>query len=335
MIPKTVQQLIELNSQEGAVYNETIVLSLINTNYVSVIDQGTSNPAIRQSLVDFFLRKQRQGSVNELFEKTYPRAEFFPEGGEPYSVERKVDILIGREKLFTPPFLNKQLFYLSEKDYYFNLAEGIFINLADDYRLDKNAFVDRDFYATFFLYRFRLREAHQLDSFLIVNWYVHFLRDASDFKRFLKREIQPKLESHLNLVVEEFIHRFLIEGKSTKSKSQEIVKDIPLEQFFSEKYEGKANAELFRSEVIDKILMDKKLVTYPKRVLSQVVNWLIEQRIWRQDLEWKTVAYALKKELRFPILNHQKFQPSKRIPLSPKLLLSLKSIQWKEQKKSV
>lgn len=329
MISNALQILINRTSAENALHEETKALSLIDTNLISVFDNGHRDPICREKLIDYLARKNQWKSINDLFSQCFPMAR----NEIPLlTFEQKAGIIDGSSRPLKPEFQSLLCGY-GDKQLYFNTVQGLYLNLQDNVVLDKDAQIDRDFFGYFFAYRLSKKEPNEILNFLLVTFTVHFNEEIISFLEFCRHEIIPNYRALLGTkriaVVRAFMKK--VQSKAPYSRIKEVkLKEKSLDEFFNEGFNGKKNAELFRTQIIHGLLeKEGKQIPRAKEKLNMVVNYLFYQnKIWRQDLELKTIADTLKKELRFKTLNPKGYQKDQIKDVDGSVENFLSKINW-------
>lgn len=185
------------------------------------------------------------------------------------------------------------------------------------------------------LFSFRLSKTKHPVKFLEFHFVNTFNQDRKTF-RLLLTQLDKSIISERIELVNEWSEQNL-KTKEIK-KPFKMVKDTPLSEFFVFNYALEENADLFRTQIIDKLLKDKNAQLLPgaKKVLLQVVSFLQGNNVWRNDLSLGEIANRLKKEVPFPKLNEQYFQRDRRpAAITKKIQTHLTNIKWILNKKSV
>lgn len=330
MISKGIQKLIMRHSGENSVHEESILLSQINTNFISVIDRGHQDPVCRERLCEYFGRKGLWKSIDDLFNDAYPNTKA---ESSLLSWSAKVDLLEGRNIPHTGPFQGGLTGGYGESQLHFNTPQGLCLDLQEFFLLERNAQIDRDFFGYFFAYRLSKREFSEVNNFLIVNFTTQFGSEINPFMDFVRHELIPTYKRLIGPRRVSILRAFLkkIQGKAPYVRVKEVrIKERSLEELFGDGFENKKNAELFRSVVIHRILeKDGKQIPGAKRKLNMVVNFLFYQRkVWHQDLELKTIADTLRKECHFKTLNPKGFQRDQIKEVDHAIEKALDRISW-------
>ncbi len=315
---------------ENSVHEESILLSQINTNFISVIDRGHQDPVCRERLCEYFGRKGLWRSIDELFNEAYPNTKA---ESSLLSWSEKVDLLEGRNIPHTGPFHGGLTGGYGASQLHFNTPQGLYLDLQEFVLLERNAQIDRDFFSYFFAFRLSKREFNEVNNFLIVNFTTQFGSEINPFMDFVRHELIPTYKKLIGPRRVSMLRAFLkkIQGKAPYVRVKEVrIKERSLQEFFGNAFDGKKNAELFRTHIIHRILeRDGKKVPGAKGKLNMVVNYLLYQRqIWRQDLELKTIAETLRRECHFKTLNSKGFQKDQIKEVDQALEKALNSINW-------
>jgi hypothetical protein len=319
--------LVNLHGENPSLL-EDICLFSINTNYIGYFDKGLEDIECRKKIIEYFSHKNLWRKMEIVFKEVYP-----------------ADIYTKETMLNDPHFKGHK--------YEWNASQGYCLDLTESFLITKNGYIDRDFFDYFFAFRLSKIAISRVLQFLSYNLVSQFggdiitkqnIKNHSDIfseyffylKRVMLAEYSNLIGQERTLIINDYISSGS-HGSKPKGKTKEtVIKEIPLMDFFSSEYEKQKNADLFRTEIIDKILKtNTKLIPGAKAVLNQVVNYLYyEKKIWRSDLELLSIAHTLKKETGFTKLNHQAYQKDRIQHATPDLESKLQKIAWLKPKKS-
>ena len=275
MLSKPLQMLIEKISGIDAPHVESIALSLIDINLISVSDKGHNDPTCREKMLDFLGRKGYWKSIDQLFIDTLgPHSQDFKH----LSWVEMTDILQGKRSIVMEG--GHRLFGTW---YHFNSEQGLYLDLQESIILNKDAIIDRDFFAYFFAYRLSKKTHNEVHKFLIVALVKHFDNQVFELIDFCRHEIIPNYRRLLGKNRIEMIRSFIkkIQNKAPYTRAKTIqIKTKPLNEFFTDGYDGTKCAELFRIHVVHRILKNEgKPVTGIKRKIRFIADLLITRHI--------------------------------------------------------
>lgn len=303
MLPKNIQKLIQVTAGENATNAETVLKSIININLIAFGDNGINDPGCREKIINFLARKDLWRSIDTLFNETFGEL-----AGQFQHLTwlQKAEALNGKRALFIN---GSQPIY---PHLYFNLEQGLYINLKEDITLDKDVIIDRDFFAYFFAFRLSKRDLGDVIPFLIVNYHEHFQEETVAFLDFCRHQIIPQYRKMLGKARIEAIRAYIkkVTRKAPYVKVKVVkIKSRPLEEFFTSEFNGAECAILFRQAIVHKLVTDKTISTLRVRQKIRMISDLLKARkIWRDDLELATLAETMKKEFRIERLSSKVFQ---------------------------
>lgn len=176
---KVTRNLIKFHSNKLTTSTsglEDVALFLVDINYIAYIDKGINDPECRKMIIDFLQQKDHWINITDLLYRMYPE-----EQKSNHSNRAAYEIIIA-----DPAFkhdLNR---------YHFSLSQGECLDLFEKVTLQRNEFVDRDFFNYFFTYRLSKIELDKVKDFLTFSLHNHFENDVKEFSYHLKFVIIPK-----------------------------------------------------------------------------------------------------------------------------------------------
>lgn len=166
MIDRITRMLVEhhagkIEASPGLI--EDITLFEINTNYIAVFDKGIEDNICRKKLIEYLELKGKWKALPEVLRSMYP---------EDMSIEvAKPDLLA------LPDFK-----YRYDLGYFhFSSDSKRCIDLAESLTLNKDEYIDRDFFYFFFCYRLHSRQLERIIDFLSYVCKFHFDGNVNDF----------------------------------------------------------------------------------------------------------------------------------------------------------
>lgn len=168
MISNTIRKLINRNSERMNISPEVLedgICFLINTNYIAVIDHGINDNECREMLINYLKAKENWIEIKDILFRVYPnQKQSNPSNEDAYKI-----------------IIEDPAFKYHLNRYYFNVTEGIGLDLSDSITLDKNRFIDRDYFYYFLAYRLSKVELDRvIDFFSFVSFY-HYDNNTEAF----------------------------------------------------------------------------------------------------------------------------------------------------------
>jgi hypothetical protein len=260
---------------------EDAALFIVNTGNIATFGNGLDDELCRSTIVDFLRRKDQWTPITEVLYDMYPS-----ERENNLSPKEAYEII-----------LNDPGFKYNLNRYYFNLPQGNCLDLCANVTLNREAYIDRDFFHFFFAYRVAKVSHERVKDLLSFVLQFHFNENIDDFAG----SISILISKHRDMF-DEWKFIFLAEliqpdkkyHDSTNHETFTIktaVKDIKLYLYLTAELSKMPG--VFKIDIEGNIMIQNSKLKGKKSLLLGLVDALISKNYFRTDIVWNREARRL------------------------------------------